>query len=528
LLDASIDAKRQKVEIARKAADVKAALDAEIARKAADVKAALDAKAADVKAALDAEIARKAADVKAALDAKAAEVKAALDAEVHRQNAKAAEVKAALDAEVHRQNAKAAEVKAALDAKVHRHNVKAAEVKAALDAEVHRLNMEIAIKVEARANNAAALDDEAKRREMARADEDLASKKCYRDKMLQIRQESTDAYCDFNHKKLKLIEMGCKSRMLTASLDLSPDEMRVFGTPAIPTFETIDVKPWMGRISMFECNDEPVTKTVMKVVAALSESHDIWMGHRKQRTSDFIPCTALDHLLTCVGNPLGVSEADVNVHFRSITQHEAMADPCRVAERDWGVRPPKAMLAASTSLGDDADEKEDPDKDTLEFHQNLNALMRKLLDEVDELKSRLTDQEMCRAKCDLVRAIARTRNVVDRVNATGVYMSDALARADKDLFAKAHNLTNVRVQPMHVLWERTFGSVRNIGFCETCKKTISIDDGVERGHIVPSRGGKFGSNGKHNIIIMCRACNTACGDVDALRFAAHIATHARA
>jgi len=109
--------------------------------------------------------------------------------------------------------------------------------------------------------------------------------------------------------------------------------------------------------------------------------------------------------------------------------------------------------------------------------------------------------------------VARLYVILDRLHKTGYYAPDAMERYQQDTLFKVRN-QNIVPESRRVFQRRHFYG-QDTRKCQMCNKELHRDGPEwERAHIVPSRKRKLGSDGPHNFLVCCRACNYHTGDVD--------------
>jgi 5-methylcytosine-specific restriction endonuclease McrA len=88
--------------------------------------------------------------------------------------------------------------------------------------------------------------------------------------------------------------------------------------------------------------------------------------------------------------------------------------------------------------------------------------------------------------------------------------------SDQVFKARPHRFKSVRTR--YDFWFARMKKLEVTGKCEVCSEPVTIED-YEKGHVVPSRDGECGSNGPHNMLILCQTCNSKMKDVEASLYA---------
>ena len=112
--------------------------------------------------------------------------------------------------------------------------------------------------------------------------------------------------------------------------------------------------------------------------------------------------------------------------------------------------------------------------------------------------------------------LVRLQVIFDRISKYDVYIPDVLERYIQDQEAQKNKLMRKTLASRKDTWIFKVG-MKEHGKCECCKKEIKYED-YERGHIVPSKNNTCGSNGSHNILILCKHCNANMSDMDAILY----------
>ena len=100
-----------------------------------------------------------------------------------------------------------------------------------------------------------------------------------------------------------------------------------------------------------------------------------------------------------------------------------------------------------------------------------------------------------------------------RVHRDGFYTPDSMIRYCQDTKFKRDN-PGID-PPSRRLFKNLYFGNKLLTTCDFCQANLLKNDPTwERAHIIPSKSGKLGSNGKHNFLICCKSCNTKTGDMD--------------
>lgn len=119
-------------------------------------------------------------------------------------------------------------------------------------------------------------------------------------------------------------------------------------------------------------------------------------------------------------------------------------------------------------------------------------------------------------KYTLSNILVRLQVIFDRIAKYDVYMPDVLERYVQDQEAQKNKLMRKTLASRKDTWIFKVG-MKEHGKCECCNKEIKYEE-YERGHIVPSKNNTCGSNGSHNILILCKHCNADMSDMDAILY----------
>ena len=106
--------------------------------------------------------------------------------------------------------------------------------------------------------------------------------------------------------------------------------------------------------------------------------------------------------------------------------------------------------------------------------------------------------------------------VFNRIQKYDLYIPDVLERYLQDQEAQKEKLIRKTIASRRDTWLFKVG-MKESSFCECCNSPLTFDE-YERGHIVPSRNNTCGSNGCHNIMILCSNCNKKMTDMDAILY----------
>jgi hypothetical protein len=119
-------------------------------------------------------------------------------------------------------------------------------------------------------------------------------------------------------------------------------------------------------------------------------------------------------------------------------------------------------------------------------------------------------------KDKLSMILVRLQVIFDRIAKYDVYIPDVLERYVQDQEAQKNKLMRKTLASRKDTWIFKVG-MKEHGKCECCRKEIKYEE-YERGHIVPSKNNTCGSNGSHNILILCKDCNANMSDMDAILY----------
>jgi 5-methylcytosine-specific restriction endonuclease McrA len=243
--------------------------------------------------------------------------------------------------------------------------------------------------------------------------------------------------------------------------------------------------------------------------------------HQGRRQKDsFVPVLFWDHLSDRMEKAAGIPKTAVETSYKKILEHQALQDPEKAGSAAWGVLPPEELVQrpepdAGIDTSDVPADKavEDADKSVVATLEHLRVI-EKHAQSVIELIERPQVHTHPRVQEALADNRARMQAIWDRLDHYGVYLPDAMLRYMEDQEAQTKNLVAKSMPHRLDLWKQRHG-MKERAPCEVCGKEIHVDD-YERAHIVPSKRGRCGSNGAHNLLIACRECNQTMGDMDAL------------
>ena len=295
-----------------------------------------------------------------------------------------------------------------------------------------------------------------------------------------------------------------KPKLTLSPFLLSSTELQVYGTKIMPLFSIKDLK-----ITLYSILPSTIYKTCIDVMEDISivENHV---------DKEFISCFNAKHILEIFMQELDtISDLDVKIEQCNFNQHFAIYQQTKINDIDftknmcWGVRLPLNYLPHK--------DKEDEIFLNEEYiHYNtFVSIPNKIQSLKYNIYNHMNSVNNYDAK-QIIQLKVRIDIVFDRIHKYDLYVPDVLERYLQDQEAHKEKLIRKTIASRRDTWLFKVG-MEEAYVCECCTTPLSFDD-YERGHIVPSRNNTCGSNGCHNIMILCSNCNKKMTDMDAILY----------
>ena len=274
------------------------------------------------------------------------------------------------------------------------------------------------------------------------------------------------------------------------------NEFQVFGNPAIPLIKTYDLKRQLPRS--------------FKAFEDLIDS-----ASNIENNRDMISCFNAKYLIELFMNEMKFDtefllksyKDDFNKNYAFCNARNF--DDVMNNSSYWGTQVPLITFENPNSTFQYANSS----------HCNYIMNVNKYIDAFKEhcRSNPINDEHTShQLKDKLSMILVRLQVIFDRIAKYDVYIPDVLERYVQDQEAQKNKLMRKTLASRKDTWIFKVG-MKEHGKCECCRKEIKYEE-YERGHIVPSKNNTCGSNGSHNILILCKDCNANMSDMDAILY----------
>jgi len=297
---------------------------------------------------------------------------------------------------------------------------------------------------------------------------------------------------------------------------LSHSEMTVWGLPGAPWVQSRELLARVNALPASRPSTVRVRDALADCVKQLTH-HERIVDNTYGTVEDFVSVHEFDHVLDLVGDAANLTD-DMRVGAL-LAEQKHICEPLTSANPPPSAcRLPSAALQAAVG-GDDVTKTTETRPEMRKFFLSCEGSILKVSDKVtgcciyignnvDDLRNDTPFWDAC------LGLHARMKITSNRVHTGKVYTPDLLVRIMNDQIQKIRPHRMKSMPDRLKLWHRRAGMVSAFP-CQVCSEPVTIDD-YERGHVVPSQNGTFGSNEDHNILIMCHRCNKSMSDSDAV------------